>query len=63
MWGEEVAQFSTLIPQSKEIRLVEDQKRPLAINDQMYGVFAALANEVIDSLPTFCALNRARSPS
>ena len=31
VWGEDVPQFKTLIPQSKEICLVEDERRPLAI--------------------------------
>ncbi len=55
VWGEDVPQFKTLIPQSKEIRLVEDERRPLAINEEMYSVIASLAGEVIDSLPTFCS--------
>ncbi len=54
VWGENVPQFRTLIQQSKEIRLVEDERRPLAINEEMYSVFASLAGEIVDSLPTFC---------
>ncbi len=56
-WGEDVPQFKTLIRQHKEIRVVEDQRRPLALGDEMYQSFATLTGEVIDRLPTFCVAN------
>jgi cellulose biosynthesis protein BcsQ len=54
VWGEEVPQFETQIKQSTEIRLVEDERRPLALSDRMYESFAALAGELTDRLPAFC---------
>jgi hypothetical protein len=30
------------------------ERRSLAIDEEMYSVFASLACEIVDSLPTFC---------
>ena len=53
-WGQQVAVFDTFIRQSVEIRDTEDERRALQPADEMFGVYATLAQEVESHLPMFC---------
>jgi hypothetical protein len=52
--GHEVPQFERFIRQNAELRVAEDECRPLHQGDEMFGVFVDLAKEVESRLPTFC---------
>jgi len=54
IWGYAVPQFETFIRQNVQIRVAEDEHRPLRQDDEMYQVFVELAKEVHSRLPTFC---------
>jgi cellulose biosynthesis protein BcsQ len=54
IWGQEVPLLDTFIRQNVEMRVAEDEHRPLQPNDEMYGTFTELAREVESRLPTFC---------
>jgi cellulose biosynthesis protein BcsQ len=54
VWGERVPQFDTFVRQSREVRIAEDQRRPLGDEDEMRPVFDDLAVEVEGRLPLFC---------
>jgi cellulose biosynthesis protein BcsQ len=54
IWGHEVPQFDTFIRQNGQIRVAEDEHRPLRSDEEMYQVFGELAREVQSRLPTFC---------
>jgi cellulose biosynthesis protein BcsQ len=53
-WGESVTRFESNIRQSAEVRMAEDEHRPLAEDDQIAAAFERLACEVEGRLPTFC---------
>lgn len=52
--GHEVPQFETFIRQNVEVRVAEDEHRPLRPEDEMHAAFLDLASEVELMLPTFC---------
>jgi cellulose biosynthesis protein BcsQ len=54
VYGTTVPLFESFIRNSTEIRVAEDEHRPLTPNDHTYPLFAALAEEVIGKLPNFC---------
>lgn len=53
-WGESVHLFDTIVRQNTEIRQVEDDRRTLGPEDEMYPVFRRLAEEVEGRLPGSC---------
>jgi cellulose biosynthesis protein BcsQ len=53
--GQHVKLFDTNIPQSKEVRLAEDQRRTLQPGDDLFEAYTRLANEILKRLPSFCA--------
>ncbi|MGH7173589.1 MAG: AAA family ATPase [Gemmataceae bacterium] len=54
LWGHEVPQLETFIRQSAEVRVAEDEHRPLGPSDEMHSAFVELAREVESRMPTFC---------
>jgi chromosome partitioning protein len=54
IWGLEVPLLETFIRQNVEVRVAEDEHRPLTPQDAMYETFVELAREVESRLPTFC---------
>ena len=48
------AQFAAFIPQSKEIRMAEDDERTLDPSHPSYAAFRTLAREVESRLPAYC---------
>jgi hypothetical protein len=54
VYGAPVPLFETFISNSAEIRVAEDEHRPLTQQDHSYPLFANLAEEVIGKLPNFC---------
>jgi cellulose biosynthesis protein BcsQ len=54
IWGFEVPLLDTFLRQNVEVRMAEDEHRPLGSGDEMYGTFADLAHEVASRLPMFC---------
>jgi cellulose biosynthesis protein BcsQ len=54
IWGQDVSLFDTFIRQNAEVRVAEDEHRPLTPSDEMYGTFVELAREVEARLPHFC---------
>ena len=58
-WGEAIPRFEAIISQSTDVRMAEDEHRPLAEGDRMAVMFDVLAREVESRLPTFC---RASNP-
>jgi cellulose biosynthesis protein BcsQ len=46
--------FKASIRQSVEIRMTEDERRPLCPDDDLYSSFVRLAKEVEDLVPMFC---------
>jgi cellulose biosynthesis protein BcsQ len=54
IWGQDVPLFDTFVRQNAEVRVAEDEHRPLTPDDEMYKTFLDLAKEVAGRLPTFC---------
>jgi cellulose biosynthesis protein BcsQ len=54
IWGSAVPQFETFIRQNVQLRVAEDEHRPLRSDEDMYQAFVDLAKEVQLRLPTFC---------
>ena len=52
--GHEVPQLETFIRQSVEVRVAEDEHRPVHPDGEMFKQFTELAKEVESLLPTFC---------
>lgn len=54
VWGENIHLFKTAIRQSADVRMAEDEHRPLAETETMAQAFGLLAAEIENRLPTFC---------
>lgn len=52
--GQHVNMFKTNIPQNKEIRSAEDNRRTLERGDGLHEVFLSLAREIVGRLPSYC---------
>lgn len=62
-WGEDVHMCKTFIPQKVAIRDAENERRPLAADDEAFDCFKKLARELVNRLPSTCRPNRATTTS
>lgn len=61
--GREVPQFETFIRQNTEVRVAEDEHRPLRPTDEMHKAFIDLAREIKSMIPGFCLMLDAETGS